>query len=1044
MEEENFSKYKGGKLSEVVIVSLSPFLEKIKNSGIKKVLEGFIGGNPNEFVIKKIRSQLSKRRFVDLGKSMGKIAIQYRFGGIQIEPVGLLRMLIKRITITDVQIIYSFNSIITQIERKYILDDTYLINKLDDIIFNLSGTEIYKPKNSEEKTLYDLAMLILMNYYKSTDNKPDWIKPAFETIKRGVFIKKWIDFLADYISEMISKVSENIFFDFKVTFDSFAIRTFLNKKTNKGQVSKLISMCGINIRKIIYSFAKSYVSPSFIRGASEIILEIATKFLSDINRNDMKIQEEDCFSDTFWSLTVSLGENACRDRNFRWFTNKDNKEAFLEYSLSENFETFKRIQSKASESFKLVPNIHFGLVSSFKAVSVIEHSVELQGIPKGRLFYRLCFGDTYTPVYHLNISKSIDRTKFMVLADSQGMVKSDYDRFLVLFENSLKKFGDVDFSVHLGDFVDDGNNEEYWKWLFSSDAWKNCPIVPLGGNHEARINTLSLKIGVKNPIASHFNLTKVPAQNSVGGMYYSFVHNNITFIVLNTNTGFDEEIDKTQYNFALSAAKNATTPWKILLTHKTPYSNGPHHKDPDVKGIGKQIKALAYEGKIDVVFGGHDHVYVRTPFLAQDDIVDQEKVIDADCRNCYKVFDFSEGTIFITPGTAGVKNYASDDYDQFPKEVSPKINSQVCCEVVADESVLHFKAFSFDFESKEFKDLDSFKLIKNKISKSFIDGATVSKIIKNIPDCPWVDRSFALRRAFMLYKKLDYAEKITVDNYSDLLDLNDHNKSLKVITNSRIVTVKNKKEFLNAVKDKKVGTIITLAEEIKFENKFSLKSKVVIDRPLCIRGVAKLTHVRFILKNNAFLFLADSVCVDNTRKPFSLYASRSCFEMFDTSTLILSDNATINNGYGIGIKKFSINIVGENCKVYLVSSGQNFSLNGMVFSSSALSKIVVNSGKYLSSNNRYTFDVNGNLIVKGGFITSIKGFVNSNIFVLGGIIGEKDNKQSIIPIESLGRVNFDSGKIRQVNGVSAVVNSRKRTDINFKNNFCAEGKILYR
>ena len=54
-----FNEYHGGKLSEVVINSLKPFLEKIKLYGIKKTIEDFIPEiRLDEFVLNKIKKQL--------------------------------------------------------------------------------------------------------------------------------------------------------------------------------------------------------------------------------------------------------------------------------------------------------------------------------------------------------------------------------------------------------------------------------------------------------------------------------------------------------------------------------------------------------------------------------------------------------------------------------------------------------------------------------------------------------------------------------------------------------------------------------------------------------------------------------------------------------------------------------------------------------------------------------------------------------------------------------------------------------------------------
>ena len=97
-------------------------------------------------------------------------------------------------------------------------------------------------QNSKEKTLYDFAMKILLNYYKLSSKKtPKWMNTAIENIGKGEFLSSWIEILIDYISEVIADVSENIFVNFKVTFDSLMIRIVLDKKTNKGQISSLTS-----------------------------------------------------------------------------------------------------------------------------------------------------------------------------------------------------------------------------------------------------------------------------------------------------------------------------------------------------------------------------------------------------------------------------------------------------------------------------------------------------------------------------------------------------------------------------------------------------------------------------------------------------------------------------------------------------------------------------------------------------------------------------------------------------------------------------------
>ncbi len=1032
--------YKGGKLSEIVINSIKPFLGSIKEKGIKKSIENLLPGvKADDFVLSKIRNQLVKRREIELGKGLGRAAVQYRFDGIQIEFSGLVKIFINKITITDEQIIKSFNSIIDQIYKKYICNDLYLIEKIDDIVCSFSKTEIYKPKNSEEKTLYDLAMLVLINYYKSdfSENRPLWIEGALKNIESGKFIKKWIDILAEYISEVISEVSKEVFFDFKMTIDSFLIRTFLNKKTNRGQISQLLSMVDIDVKDIIYKFAKSYVSPSFIRGASEILSDIVGNLLNSCGNDFMEKSEE------VFNITMTLGETAECDRNFRWFTSDLIKECRLEYSYDKDFKDKVSVFATCKRVPQTVPILNLWLISNYKIIFLNKFSAKIKNLKPGTVYYRIVNSEkVLSPVYKININKAEENLKFMVFADSQGMVKNDYEVFSKVLESAYKKEKCADFMVHLGDFVDNGNNEEYWKWVLESNVWRKTPTVALSGNHEALLSAVGDKYGVEHSVNRHFNLENPIFKNNSMGAYYSFVYKNATFIVLNTNeVDENDELDKIQYKWALNTALKAKTKWKILLTHKSPYSNGPHHKDPDVKKTGKQIANLSYYGKIDLVIGGHDHVYARTPFLVEGLKIDNKnETKDGVCNSYVNPM----GTMFVTPGTSGVKNYKQHFPIDFFAEKILNIKNPVYSCVEIKENQLYFKSYEFDSDSMKFNTIDSFLIEKKEILQSDIDAVFVSKIINSIPDMPWIDNSVLIFKAFEYYKKLEYSEKVKVLNYCDLLEKFRMNSSFKKIQNSEIRIVKNKKEFMHALKDLSVGTIVTKCSEINLGKKF-LNKNIVIDRDLCITGEARISNVKLTVKEKGFLILSGNVCIDNNRKPMLFSFSGNIIELEDYATFILNGNATINGGYAVGNKGYGVNAKGENCSVYLNSSGYNFVNNGVVFAPNPFSKVVVNSGKYFSLGGHPTLNVNGILNVKGGFIRSIKGYVDSLITINAGIVGENNRPEYQIPIELFGRAEFLGGTIQDRNGISVLVHGTANQErVTICGNYVdIKGKLLY-
>lgn len=1040
-------EYKCGKLSEIVIDSLRAFMGKIKKNGLKKTAEMFLPGvNLDDFVLQKIKNQMKKRRAIELKRGLGRIDIQYRRNGIQIEPAGFLRTFIKKITITDEQIIRSFNDIIFQVENRYIYDDNYIISKIDEIIFELSKTGIYTPKNSEEKTLYDFAMLIIANYFQDKNDIPKWIAPALKSLENSDFIEKWIEFLTDNVSEIIAQVSENIFFDFKFTFDSFWIRTFLNKKTNKGQLSELIKMFDIDIKSIIESFAKSYVSPSFLRGARDIISDIACGLLSNTNiskNKSLMIGGSGIPSGAF-DITVSFGENAANSRSFRWYT-KENQTCVFEYSYDKDFKEPRSAAVKSETVSRTFPNINLGLISSYHVQNLTKHSAVVENLEGKTLYYHIVCGNEVSKTYKLSINSESEKSKFLVFADSQGMVKSDYDSFENLIGKAAKNNQDADFMVHLGDFVDDGNNEDYWKWVLASDIWKENTFLALSGNHEARRNIVAHNAGVENSVLGHFNLPVSCEQDKKFGAYYSIDYKNLTVIALNTNTGGEVGLDDKQYKWAIETAKKSKSKWKILITHKSPYSNGPHHKDPDVKLIGKQIDDIAYYGGIDLVIGGHDHVYARTPVLAQGCVnLAASETATFDGKK-YKSYVNPKGTVFVVPGTSGVKNYKQHFPVGFPSEKLLDLKLPVYSAVSCDNDGLYFDAYSFDEKTDELMRIDSFGIIKRGENEETVSAGALDSLIESVPDVPWKNHEKAIKEIQRKYSLMDYSEKLKLKNYTKFLRLLAINRHYENITQGKIEVVRTLKEFLVAVKDEKVSTIITDCSEINFESAVRISKKIYINRSLCIAGDAKLSHVRFVVCEGACVMLKGSVCVDNTRKPFSIYPAYDAFEVHDNSIFILSENASVNNGYGIGKNGYAVSVKGENAAVYLNTSGHNFARNGFIMLSNSTSAVKISSGKYISCSRKYTLSVNGNTNLSGGFVRSIEVGEDGKFSMTGGTVGDNQRKSFTYPIKLRGKAEISSGTINAHGGtaVSLENGAEMNIDKNADNTVDIRGKVLY-
>lgn len=181
--------------------------------------------------------------------------------------------------------------------------------------------------------------------------------------------------IIEQVGSIASNMSDNLFLDFKVTFDSKILRGILNSQTNRGQVSKLLSMMDINIKSIIYNLAENYISPSFIKGFGDLIGGIASNFLSDIAQREQEYSEnlqqnrsnKEALEHS--QITMTMGKKPS-ERNFRWYTGVNESKPCFEYSEDENFNCFNSIKADVEIVPRMKTVLNLGLVSSYSVEKV--------------------------------------------------------------------------------------------------------------------------------------------------------------------------------------------------------------------------------------------------------------------------------------------------------------------------------------------------------------------------------------------------------------------------------------------------------------------------------------------------------------------------------------------------------------------------------------------------------------------------------------------------------------------------------------------------
>lgn len=163
-----------------------------------------------------------------------------------------------------------------------------------------------------------------------------------------------------------------------------------------------------------------------------------------------------------------------------------------------------------------------------------------------------------------------------------------------------------DFLLHTGDMVMRGDEEDDWRGFFEIERTllRDRCVFAAVGNHELA--------GEKGVGAAAF-LRYFASSDEVGKdrpkLYGTFRWSNARFFLLNAMdrwTGEDrawlkEELDR--------ASKEPGLVHRFAVLHHGPFSSGPHGGNDRLHDNG--ILQIFKEGKVDLVFAGHDHAYER-------------------------------------------------------------------------------------------------------------------------------------------------------------------------------------------------------------------------------------------------------------------------------------------------------------------------------------------------------------------------------------------------------------------------------------------------
>lgn len=1048
---EDFAAYTKEKLYPETLLNnmangmLVPMLKQISEKGIREFISEMAPDlDINGTILGMVQDTLKGGMQLELGSGIGRVNVSYRNGGIQLSPSGTAG-LIGDMTITDEQVIEMVDDLLNKVQARYIDNPDYLLNKVDEIVTKVSNFGVASLGTPEEKSLYDLVVLILINHYQGAENPPEWVEQAREYIKSGEIISNLIDMLLDEVMVIVDDLTTNLSVDTGIAF-SGVWKIAIDAKTDNGNLKAILDMAGLDVRTLIEGLLNEYMSESFLTGMGGLIDDVASSMLYDDTQDDGENGEARTivFDGTVQKpepsaengllpdqVTMTFGSDAETGRAFSWYTGTMVDSGAVQLSTSPDFSGAQTITANTTEVVKPKTLLNLGLITTYATKKVNRHTAEVENLEPGTTYYYRV-GSPEQGYWSETVSFTTDGAQddsftFINVNDSQGMVQSDYETYLNTLEQADEMFPDASFLLHGGDFVDDGSNENYWSWVLDDPVSMSLPITPAAGNHEDKSDVEG--VTTPNALMSHFNFQNLPQQDTDTGVYYSYEYENATFIVLNTNDITDDGyLSDAQYDWAYETAKDADTEWKIILLHKSPYSNGPHAQDDDVVAIRSQLNQLSAECDIDLVLSGHDHVYNRTPWLSYGDTQQVETQTTTYEGANYETAIEPDGTLFLIAGTAGVKNYEQEVLPEIPSAVALDLDCPVYSGFTIDGDCLYYEAYKVE-DGKSVK-IDSFAIDKEK-EEVTPDWEKVVDKIAALPDIPELSHKTAVEEARAAYDALSSEDQAKVTNYEKLQQAEAIIKALTNIQSGQTVTVSNKSQFVNALNNSNVTTIIANGT-IEFENFWGNDREYTVSRDLTIRGSGVLRYVEFHVTNGATLVLDDSIYINDTRSQGSTYGSLNPIEIYANSTLITRGSAQLRTEYGTGGSEegHGIKLMESGAKAYLNSSGSVWGAEGAVYSPASGTKIVINNGTYGRKNDSHrAVDTYGDLEINGGTIRNLWVSSKSTLYLNGGELNNGSELSPQVPLDIEGTAYVTGGKVVPLNGQSVDLNNTGKMHI---------------
>ncbi len=725
---------------------------------------------------------------VDLEKIIGDFLKPYIKDGIVIAG--------KKIFTVD-NIMWFVDDLLSQVDTKYLqnLDNLYAILEpaveklvafpVSDVPCTKFMDTLHFGDKNKPGTLGDLILSAMVYWYNGNEDASDdaFVQDAIDGFDNGHTFSDLFYFLVHLVLDDL--VEDGLLSGLEIRIGAllgnkvlmkqagdglnYLVKVLLRGDASYGNLVKIIFALGVLPYKDLYDlldqllFVK-YLTPSLLDGIGQFVAFVLNDFTSDVNpqfKGDsnavyssdnvaVEATQKNYRLPTMVSVTMGSDESKA---TISWYS---------KYSVSGDIEIYESEKAPVftgtpttdptgftiEQSSELVERQFPGIDLDFFGIlwyqfKMNRHTVTLSGLQPDTTYYFRVGNAKYQWWSEMGCVKTADGKNdvtFLHVSDPQSQTARQYEAsWKQILASAFDHYPDTDFIVNTGDLVDHGNNNKQWQAMFDTAApyLTHTYMMPASGNHEG--------FGV-NATANYFVLPNAPQQDTETGVYYSFDYNNVHFAVLNTNDlGEDNALSDAQINWLKADMAKSTAPWKFVMMHKSLYSHGSHYKDKDVVAMREQLGKLMPALGIDLVFAGHDHVYLRTASLNDNKVVPTTYTYLEKDGEIYQTQVQPEGTTYLISGTSGVKFYqpiSTDKTDKyFPRaEMMLSLETPMYTAVEIKDKVLYLNAYTV-------KDGETIKMDSIAIQKDRSQGTPTDYTPQDAQDTVEENRFVAFLKA---------------------------------------------------------------------------------------------------------------------------------------------------------------------------------------------------------------------------------------------------------------------------------------------------------